>query len=77
MPTKTTVQMVGEAKMILSTETSIPNRFKNLLSRELIVDANINILTVEGQTISIPIMEILQLNWTSYCPETGELLEVE
>jgi hypothetical protein len=69
-------QMVGTATLNLMAFTQNAKRFQNLLHPETIIDAKVSFLTCEGETITVDVMEFLELNWTTHCPETGELLEV-
>ncbi|WP_286231278.1 hypothetical protein [Neobacillus mesonae] len=63
MTTSTKTLMQGEAKLNLMAFTDNPSRFLNVINKDTLIDAKLNILTCEGETISIDVFEILQMQF--------------
>ncbi|MEH6957754.1 hypothetical protein [Neobacillus drentensis] len=63
MTNQTPVQMIGEAKLSLMAFTEKTEQFKRLLHKDTIIDAKINFLTCEGETITVDVLEFMQLKW--------------
>jgi hypothetical protein len=71
------VLMNGNATVNLMAYTQNSERFKALLHSQTIIDAKLSFLTLEGETITVDVLEFLQLEWKTCCAETGEELEEE
>jgi hypothetical protein len=60
---KMTTLLEGTATLNLMANTKNPDQFKRLLHKDTIIDAKINFLTREGETITVDVFEFMKLQW--------------
>lgn len=71
------VTMQGTATLTLMANTQNADQFKRLLNKHTIIDAKLNVLTCEGEVVTVDVFEFLQLEWEKRCLECGVSLEDE